>query len=188
MSEIPAEELSCGKCGDRFATERGLETHIGKMHDPLPEEKARLLYVEEGLTSKQIARKLGMSHHSVSDRLTEYSFWGMRPVNFTLEPASGYPTISRTGDGGSGRRIRLHRLVMIADGADPHKVFSGNWDVDHINGCSIDNRPENLRLMKKAEHGSKDGVKSECGYTHKDYLRALIQEPPEWADELSLDV
>lgn len=153
------------------------------MHDPLPEDKLRRLYCEKGLTSKQIAVRNDVSQRNVSRRLTNYGLWGKRPVNFTLEPSSGYPTISRTGDG-DDFRIRLHRLVVIAAGADPHDVFSGKYDVDHINGCSIDNRPENLRLMPKGEHGAKDGEKSECGHTHDEYLQALVQEPPEWVDKV----
>jgi hypothetical protein len=182
-NEPASEQFSCSDCDRIFASQRGLKTHIGKIHDPLPEEKARRLYVREGLTSKQIANRMNISRRVVSRRLSEYRLWGLRPVNFILEPGSGYPTISRTGDG-DNKRVRVHRLVAIADGADPHDVFSGKWDVDHINGCSTDNRPENLRIMKKSEHGAKDGKKSERGHTHKEYLKALVQDPPEWAIEL----
>jgi hypothetical protein len=153
------------------------------MHDPLPEERARELYAQKGLTSKQIAHSVGLSHRAVKRRLSEYDLWGKRPVNFDLEPASGYPTISRTGDG-DNHRLRVHRLVAIGAGADPHKVFSGDYDVDHINGCSVDNRPSNLKLIKKADHGRKDGDTSEWGYSHEDYLRALVKEPPEWAEKV----
>lgn len=174
----------CPDCDREFDTERGLRTHVGKMHDPLPEEELREMYCRTGLTSKQIARYRDMTHRAVSDRLSKYGLWGMRPANFTLEPADGYPTISRTGVGGKGRRIRLHQLVAIADGADPHKIFSGKFDVDHINGCSIDNRPSNLRVMDKGEHGRKDGQRSSTGHSHKEYLKALVSEPPDWGSEL----
>lgn len=176
--------VACSDCDRKFDTERGLETHRGKMHDPLPKDRAEELYCRQGLSSKQIARRLDMSHSSVKDRLTEYGLWGLRPANFTLEPADGYPVISRTGVNGKGRRVRVHRLVAIADGADPHDVFSGDYDVDHINGCPVDNRPENLRLLPKGEHGAKDGERSSAGYSHEEYLRALVQEPPEWAQKL----
>jgi hypothetical protein len=41
--------------------------------------------------------------------------------------------------------------------------------------------------MKNAEHGAKDGHRSDTGHTHAEYLRALIQEPPEWAQNLPED-
>jgi hypothetical protein len=47
-----------------------------------------------------------------------------------------------------------------------------------------ENREENLELVEKGAHGAADGTKSECGYTHKDYLRALVSEPPEWAQNV----
>jgi hypothetical protein len=153
------------------------------MHDPLPEQKLRRMYCETGLTTAQIARYVDLSQRVVSRRISEYGLWGMRPANFVLEPQTGYPTLFRTGDGDDSR-LRMHRLVAIADGADPHKVFSGDYDVHHINGCGLDNRPENLELVPKGEHGALDGHKSEKSYSHEEYLEALVQEPPEWAEKL----
>lgn len=63
---------------------------------------------------------------------------------------SGY---ERTGAGQS--EAAIHQLLVIAEGADPHKVFSdGDYNVHHKNHIPWDNRPENVELLTKAEHNS----------------------------------
>lgn len=51
--------------------------------------------------------------------------------------------------------IGVHRIVALANGEDPHKVFSGGeYHVHHKNGVPWDNRPENLEVLTKSEHHS----------------------------------
>jgi len=178
---------SCPHCSRSFDTQRGVETHIGKIHDPLPKDKLTELYIHENLSAREIAEEMDMTHRAVKDRLSKYDMWGKDPAKFHLEekgmagPFAGYPRWTHTG---TGHRVRVHRLQMIAAGADPHEVFDGGNSVDHINGCPLDNRIENLRLMKNGDHGKKDGHRSDTGHSHAEYLRALVQEPPEWAQNL----
>jgi len=49
--------------------------------------------------------------------------------------------------------VHVHQLLAIADGADPHKVFSGrDYHVHHKNHIPFDNRPSNLELMTASAH------------------------------------
>lgn len=49
--------------------------------------------------------------------------------------------------------VWIHQLVAIADGADPHKVFSnGGYQCHHKNGVKWDNRPGNIDLLDGREH------------------------------------
>jgi len=51
--------------------------------------------------------------------------------------------------------VRVHQLVAIAYGADPSCVFSdGAFHVHHQNGCELDNRPQNLELIRQSDHAS----------------------------------
>jgi hypothetical protein len=48
-----------------------------------------------------------------------------------------------------------HQLVMLMEGADPHKLFSGGkWHVHHENNVSWDNRPGNLTVENEEDHNS----------------------------------
>jgi hypothetical protein len=64
--------------------------------------------------------------------------------------------------------------VVIADGADPEKVFGApGYNVDHENGCKFDNRHDNLRVVSASEHGAKDAPKTGGAYTHEDVLQII---------------
>lgn len=142
----------CEECDREFETARGLDTHVGKVHDPLPKEELVELYVRENLSTREIAARLDVTETAVKDRLGKYDLRGKDPVKYHINPTDGYPEFTHTGVAGRGSRVREHQLVAIADGADPHDVFSGDYDVHHVNGIKFDNRPDNLEVVPHDEH------------------------------------
>lgn len=176
----------CTVCGEDYDTLRGMRTHRGRMHKDWLREQIKPRYIDQMMTPREIAGELDMARKTVDRWVREFDLSGKQPARFELEPdyagqLSDYPMWNYTG---CGERVRVHRLQAIAAGYDPHRVFSGDYDVHHVNGCHLDNREENLELVEKGPHGAADGSKSECGYTHKDYLRALVSDPPEWAQNV----
>lgn len=48
--------------------------------------------------------------------------------------------------------VVVHQLVAIAQGCEPEKVFSEEWDVHHKSRLSWDNRIGNMSLIPHDEH------------------------------------
>lgn len=75
------------------------------------------------------------------------------PADYTsLE--RGYTRVSSKLDGEKSHAF-VHQLTAIANGADPHKVFSeGDYQCHHVNGVKWDNRPANIELLSRGDHDS----------------------------------
>lgn len=73
-----------------------------------------------------------------------------------VEKQDGYISAQvRAPKGADNERdaVFIHQLVAIANGADPHKVFSnGEYQCHHKNGFRFDNRPENVELLSGEDH------------------------------------
>lgn len=59
--------------------------------------------------------------------------------------SEGYPTMSRTGNGGIKHSVKMHHLVL---GMEPGRTAV----VDHINFVKMDNRRENLRICTQSQN------------------------------------
>lgn len=109
-------------------------------------------YLVEGKNMEEIADGMDITSRTVNDRINELGIRGKQPAKFELEPAwDGYPKWTALGPESPGR-FRVHRLIAIANGADPYKVFSFEYATHHRNKHKIDNRPDNIEVLPKDVH------------------------------------
>lgn len=110
------------------------------------------LYVDEGLSSRDVADRLGTSKTTILKWLRRHGI-ERDDANQDKPPAfemrGPYESWS-THDGEAKRRVYVHRLVAVAEhGFD---AVVGN-DTHHKNGVPWDNRPSNIEPIDPAEHG-----------------------------------
>ena len=118
-------------------------------------------FVKGDKSKKDLAEECGCSVSTIRNWLSRFGLVEKEKeyrkycrFNFgTYKLTEGYPTWSATGKNADKGHLRVHRLVAIADGKDPEKVFSEDFQVHHRNGFKIDNRPENLELVDPRTHG-----------------------------------
>lgn len=118
-------------------------------------ETLERLYHGNGLSLKQTAECLGCSDVTVLRYLRKF---GIRTRTLSEANRINHATF-RTDNGGYERwsdsvaGIRVHQLLAIAEGVDPHKVFSGGeFHVHHRNGIPWDNRPDNIEVLDESGH------------------------------------
>lgn len=122
------------------------------------EAAVREWYCEERMTMSEIADELDCSPKTVSDWVgrhgikprTVSDYASRRPAGFSTG-RRGYERWSCNTENHSGS-LPVHRLLAIAEGADPHKIFSGDYHVHHENGIRWDNRPSNIEVLPSKEH------------------------------------
>lgn len=111
------------------------------------------LYWDEELSCKRIAGRLGCSPSAVRQTMLENDIprrppWKEPEVSlYTAQ--SGYETVSC-----GNTAFHFHRLLAIANGEDPHKVFSGEYHVHHKIPIPWLNMPDNIELLTVSEHMS----------------------------------
>ncbi len=152
---------------DKHGIERRTQTEAqitdGKQNNP---EWLREQYIENRRSMKDIADEVGMSPSGIKKCLdrydiktrnsTEHHRYG--PCNFMTDESSGYESVSAKCDY-EQYQCRVHQLVAIAKGANPHKVFSnGRYHVHHENSIPWDNRPCNLTLKSGKVHTREHAV------------------------------
>lgn len=116
------------------------------------------LHVDNGLSPADIGDRLGCSGPNIRYWLNKFDLleparrWGRPPVFRTTD--EGYEWVGSTGS----HYVAVHSLLAIAEGADPYKVFSDDWDIHHPNGVPWDNRPGNIELVDHGDHSRRHGT------------------------------
>ncbi|WP_134672642.1 helix-turn-helix domain-containing protein [Halorussus marinus] len=124
------------------------------------------LYQHNGLTTREIADRLGCNHSTVSRWLNIHGIETRENWKAGVEAArranrseyarvrtlpSGYEYwSSKEGSDRTNRLVYVHRLLAVAEhGFDA----VADTQVHHRNGIPFDNRPDNIELLDAAEHG-----------------------------------
>jgi transposase-like protein len=113
------------------------------------------LYHERGYSLREVASELDCACTTILTWLEKHNL----ETRDHLETISTNHASFYTGtDGyeawsGSGNEcVRVHQLLAIANGYDPHDVFGGENHVHHINGVKWANWHDNIELLTASDH------------------------------------
>jgi hypothetical protein len=158
------------------------------MSDETPwQDKERLtrLYHDEGLTTREIADRLGCTNGTVSRWLDKHEIETRENWKAGVEAAveetrvqyadyrdleTGYPYWSVNAAPDSDKStliVYVHRLLAVAEYG--FEAVS-NRVVHHENGIKWDNRPENIDVMTRGEHQNEHRLGKE--YTGHSFVNA----------------
>jgi hypothetical protein len=145
------------------------------------EERLNRLYWQAGLTQGQIADLHGVSKKDVRESMYKHDIETRHgPQKQRYARYSTYNGYERWEEG--NKTVYVHQLLTIADGADPHKVFSnGEYVIHHKNGVRWDNRPENVEVVTCQEHGRIHAERGDTGCSDSQY-KYTEEELSQWID------
>jgi len=152
-------------CNRSVKTENGLKSHIAQVHpneNPWnSEEWLRSQYVEKEKSLVEIADEYDCTASTLSRKLSEFGIKARSRgyanrvpyMPYQMGPYGRMHWRSTRGDGDGGKiayGFEVHRLLAIAEyGVE---AVAGN-DVHHKNQIPWDNRPENIEVLSREEHG-----------------------------------
>jgi hypothetical protein len=165
-----SEEHICPECGNEFEAANALGAHktfahSEEWHRPWKDkERMQELYHEKGMSQGEIAEKFDTDQGTVKDWMQRLEIETDKPRNDPERPpnheftkrgecvGTEYEYVTSTVDY-EKHAVAIHRLLAVATGDLPVSEF-GNFDivVHHRSGHGLDNRPNNIEVMKRGDH------------------------------------
>jgi len=149
MSAVVEVEATVRKC---------IEKKIERLDNPHRDTDVLCyLYHEKEMSQNEVAEKLGISQQTVGRRLDKAGLEtrDARVERATFTPAnnSGHESWTVNDPDGS-TTVGVHRLLAIADGADPHEVFEDGNHVHHRTGIPWLNIKNGVEVLTAEEHSA----------------------------------
>ena len=117
------------------------------------------LHHEKKLSLREIANRFGVSNTAISYwckklDVKKINHNSKKQFKLCLTENTPYPALSLNREKDGRSYVMEHQMIMLAQGASVHDVFSPrDYDIHHLNTHKCDNRPENLQLLPKRTHG-----------------------------------
>jgi len=154
-------------------------------------EVLEMLYWQEGLSMFRIAERLGVSESKIYSEMEKHGI-DRRGVGYNSSKnfakyaryriKDGYPTWEGKSKSDGFATTFVHQLLLIADGEDPHKVYSDEYSCHHKNGVRWDNRSENLTLWTRERHSRHHANERDLGKKHGTWQEYSDEDLLEWLD------
>lgn len=114
------------------------------------EELSTIDIAEEYLGSKSLYNTVCymMEKHGI-ERRDQYHHL-MRPLSMS-HTENGYEYFSSDW-GDTQNEVKVHQLLAISEGEDPHEVFADRYEVHHKKNIPWLNTPWNIELLTTSEH------------------------------------
>jgi len=130
------------------------------------EDTLRRLYVEEGLTSREVAERLDCSQPTVVNWLKKHEISVTTPTSdrppYYGTSTQGYEYWQTSVGDRERKTVRVHRLTAVAwfgwDAVTGGEDAASRVDVHHRNSVPWDNREVNLKLIPHGEHMSMHNI------------------------------
>lgn len=118
------------------------------------------LHHEKELSLSEIGERFGVTNSAISYWMNKFEIDVRDPTKELPKFTLSYESSSNSGNSGYpiwyniDPQVPIHKLVVIAEGADPYDVFANpRMNVHHRNMHKCDNRPSNLELVDRNIHG-----------------------------------
>jgi len=143
----------------RRLKDHGVEVRTnGPTKKPLSKEKLQREYVEQGQSARQIANgedysrnhvQQSLEYHDIEIRSRQQAIWKHHGEVCSYRTHRRGHVVVGSGDDS----VYVHQLIAIANGADPHDIFSGgSVQCHHKTHIPWDNRPDAIEVLDESNH------------------------------------